>query len=313
LKKPIYAYFDFDDTLLDGDSILFWLRFYYKRRPMMRVFQIANYVGLLLIVFRVIDSHRLKRIFLWPCAFEKQEQLVSLAQAFVMEDLAWRFHRPVLERLWTHYRMGHQVVLISASATFYLGYLRALLPPVQILGTEMIFPQSGFRFPKFVAGNLRGENKIVLLRQLGWVPADMPSFSYSDHNHDIPLLKLARFATCVRPTQKLRQFAQTHGWTVWEWKELLPNWKHKLNKVGLMLLTIEIFPAPKPFAVQADAGSDSATTLRLLPLPGHISTRKPDEVFAHHEAAINAMLAQSSQARSASGDGTQIMPGFAAF
>jgi hypothetical protein len=70
VSSPVTAFFDFDGTHIEGDSILYWQRYYYARRPWMRVFQIANAAGILLLAARVDSSHTLKRVFLWPLAFE---------------------------------------------------------------------------------------------------------------------------------------------------------------------------------------------------------------------------------------------------
>ncbi len=159
--SQVHAFFDFDDTLLSGDSILYWLRFYYGKRPARRVFQIANGMGLLLLGLRLIDSHMLKRIFLMPMGLETPEELDRLAAEFVKDDLGKRFHIPVLQRLWTHHLLGHKVVILSASGAFYLRHLKAFLPMADIQGTELIWPANGFGIPRYRAGNLRGENKIA--------------------------------------------------------------------------------------------------------------------------------------------------------
>lgn len=251
----VHAFFDFDDTLLSGDSILFWLRYYYRRRPWRRVFQAANWAGLILFAFRLIDSHTLKRIFLLPMGLEDPEALDRMAADFVREDLSHRFHVPVLQRLWTHHLLGHKVVIVSASATFYLRHLKAFLPMADIQGSEMIWPKGGFGIPKYRDGNLRGENKLARLKALGYAEAGPGSFAYSDHQHDRFLLAFAQFPICTRPTRKLRRLAARSGWPVMDWPDPDPAalpavWdptripppagsdaKVKLRKLGLLVLS----------------------------------------------------------------------------
>lgn len=216
--SQVHAFFDFDDTLLNGDSILFWLRYYYRNRPYRRVFQLANWAGLVLFSLRLIDSHTLKRIFLMPMGLEDPAELDRLAAAFVREDLAARFHVPVLRRLWTHHLLGHKIVIISASGTFYLRHLKAFLPMADILGTELIW-QKGIGIPRYVDGNLRGENKIKRLKALGYGEAGSLAFAYSDHQHDRFLLRFAEFPVCTRPTSKLRRMAKDNGWPVMDWPD----------------------------------------------------------------------------------------------
>ncbi len=234
----VHAFFDFDDTLLSGDSILYWLRFYYRHRPRRRVFQLANWIGLALVSLRLIDSHTLKRIFLMPMGYEPPAELDRLAADFVREELAGRFHIPVLRRLWTHHLLGHKVVILSASATFYLKHLKTFLPMADIQGSDLIWPERGFALPRYKDGNLRGENKLKRMRELGYGPAQPLSFAYSDHQHDRFLLAFSEFPVCVRPTGKLRKLAADKGWPVMDWEETgkLPRWRVLLAKFGLLVL-----------------------------------------------------------------------------
>lgn len=232
----VHAFFDYDGTLVEGDSILYWLRYYYARRPSRRVFKFAGLVGLGLISVRLISSHTLKRIFLWPMAFEKPAVLDALAADFVREDLSRRFHGPVLDRLWAHDRLGHKTVVISASGIFYLRHLAPWFPPSTVLlGTEMEWGTGALRLPRYRGGNLRGENKIKRLRDLGFARAGASGFAYSDHHHDIPLLEFVDFPECVRPTAKLRAVARERGWPIREWPRVRAVWKLKLEAFFLLL------------------------------------------------------------------------------
>jgi HAD superfamily phosphoserine phosphatase-like hydrolase len=234
--SSVTAFFDYDGTLIEGDSILFWQRYYYARRPWMRVFQVAGWVGIGLLAARVIDSHALKRVFLWPLAFEKPAALDAMARDFVREDLATRFHGPVLARLWAHHRLGHRTVVISASGTFYLRHLAEFFPPGgTLLGTEMAWRGGALRFPGYEGGNLRGANKIRRLRGLGFADAGKGGFAYSDHHHDIPLLEFVDHPHCIRPTRRLEALARERGWPVWEWPRARPKWKLKAEAAMLLL------------------------------------------------------------------------------
>lgn len=234
--SSVHAFFDFDDTLLAGDSILYWMRYYYRKRPARRFFLAANWIGLFLFVLRVISSHSLKRIFLWPMAFETPAALDKLSRDFVREELAFRFNEPVLRRLWAHHALGHRIWIISASASFYLRHLKDLLPMAEIEGTEVALDRGLLRFPRYRYGNLRGANKIARLHALGFGNEAPFSFAYSDHHHDEFLLRFAEFAFAVRPTRKLRRMARKNGWPIMDWPRERPAWKVKLEKLKLLVL-----------------------------------------------------------------------------
>jgi HAD superfamily phosphoserine phosphatase-like hydrolase len=256
LPQPLpTAFFDYDGTLIEGDSILYWQRYYYARRPLRRVFQLANLAGLVLLAARLIDSHALKRVFLWPLAFEKPETLDALARGFVREDLAFRFHGPVLARLWAHHRLGHKTVVISASGIFYLKHLAEFFPPgCVLLGTGLEWEGGRLRFPRYRDGNLRGSNKIRRLRALGFATAGKGGYAYSDHHHDIPLLEFVEHPLCVRPTAKLETRARESGWPVWEWPRARARWKQGLEALCLLILAWapKVLAAPEELSVPDD-------------------------------------------------------------
>ncbi len=230
------AFFDFDGTLIEGDSILYWHRHYYARRPWMRPFQLAGWAGLILYGARLIDSHMLKRIYLWPLSFEKPDALDALGSGFVLGNLAHRFHGPVLARLWAHHRLGHRVVVISASGTFYLRHLADLMPPgTVVLGTEMQWGGGLLRLPSYRGGNLRGPNKIRRLRDLGFSGDGKGGFAYSDHPHDIPLLEFVDHPACIRPTRAMEAEAKRRGWPIREWPRARAAWKVKAEAACLLL------------------------------------------------------------------------------
>ena len=233
--SAVHAFFDYDGTLVEGDSILYWMRYYYSRRPGRRLFQLAHWAGLALYAGRFISSHTLKRVVLWPMAFEKPATLDALAAAFVRDDLAGRFHAPVLDRLWAHHRLGHKTIVISASGIFYLKYLAPFFPSdTLILGTEIKW-DGPLRFPVYNGGNLRGANKIKRLRDHGFAGAGASGFAYSDHQHDIPLLEFTEFPECVRPTSKLEKVARERGWPIRQWPRARALWKLKLEALCLVV------------------------------------------------------------------------------
>ncbi len=257
----VHAFFDFDDTLLDGDSILLWLRFYYNHRPARRIFQLLNWAGLILFGLRVVDGHTLKRIYLFPMGLERQPELDRLAEEFTRTVLAGRLHVPVLQRLWTHHLLGHKIVILSASATFYLRHLKAFFPMADIQGSELVWGQPPYRsLPKYRDGNLRGENKIKRLRTLGYGDKAPLSFAYSDHEHDRFLLAFSEFPFCVRPTNKLCQLATTQGWPIFDWPRNRPHWKARLEKLRLLLFAAG--PIEQP---HCDPIHEAATTREYAP------------------------------------------------
>ncbi len=231
-----YAFFDFDDTLYEGDSLLLWFRYYYRHRPWRRIFQIGNFLGFLLYSLRLIKAADLKRLFFLPMAYENSQTLHRLAKDFAEKELPKRFYPELMARLAKHTQNGDQIVIISASVELYLLYLQIHFPGAKLLGSKMIFPKGLWRLPYYEQGNLKGQNKITRLQSM----ADMPRkgnncYAYSDSISDEPLLRFAEHAIVVEPDTSLRLLAEKKGWEKITIQCLRPRWRRRLEKLRLLL------------------------------------------------------------------------------
>lgn len=218
------ALFDFDDTVLAGDSILYFLRFYYAQRPGRRFFQVFSWMGLLLKGIGILSSSNLKRIFLLPLSYENPAERERLARDFVHREIPRHFYRELLWRLSLHRKAGHAVVIISASVTFYLRYLEDLFPAARILGTAMEFPDKGpWRLPRYETVNCKGAHKLDKLdRALGPRWRERADFGYSDHVSDSPLLEACARAFVIEPGKRMRERAKEKGWALMPVRALHP-------------------------------------------------------------------------------------------
>lgn len=229
------VFFDFDDTLIAGDSILYWKRYYFICKPARRIFQFVSVLGIFLFLLRIIDSLALKKIFLMPLCYESQKEIENLSKEFVRREIFPRLYPEILNQLKEHLEFGQRVVIISASPIFYLKYLKELLPEVRIIGTEFEFEGNGiFRFPKFSSkwGNMKGQTKVDFISSDPKEPKDGKGcFGYSDSHADLPLLNFVEYPTVVCPTRKLKKHAEKNSW-----KTLLPQTSPKALTKNLMKL-----------------------------------------------------------------------------
>ena len=118
-----WAFFDFDDTLVRGDSILLWRKYYYQKKPLKRIFQIVDTLAVLLHILRIIDSQTLKRFFFIPVSYETSTEINRLAEDFVREKLVPLLYSDIVDLVFAHHKLGHGIVIISASSQFYLKFL----------------------------------------------------------------------------------------------------------------------------------------------------------------------------------------------
>lgn len=234
------AYYDFDDTLIHGDSILYWNRFLYQRVPKLKPFFILQWMGILLWLCGIIKSTGLKRLMLMPGAYLAPSLREELAREFGEKVLPFYVFPDVLSTLNSHKAEGRRIVILSASGDFYLKHIRSWTGADHIEGTTMLFPSKGWwRLPSYEVGNFKGISKVKLLDSLpDLFPKDEETWGYSDHHSDQYLLNWVKTPFCVAPNKKLRHLA--HGRN---WKILTPFFPHKklrskrdrLERLGLML------------------------------------------------------------------------------
>lgn len=210
------AYYDFDDTIIHGDSILYWSRFVYQRYPKIRLLFWIQWIGILLWLIRVINSTQLKCLMLMPTAYLSTKERQTLAQEFGEKVLPFHAFPDILNQLKNHQIEGHRVVILSASGDFYLKYIQSWTGADVVVGTTILFPETGFfRFPRYQIGNFKGVQKTRLLdSEPELFPKEEESWGYSDHHSDQYLLKWVKYAHCVAPNRKLNKIASKHKWKV---------------------------------------------------------------------------------------------------
>lgn len=250
MKKDI-IYYDFDDTLIPGDSILYWKRFYFKKRPKMRIFQLLSLIGILGFILRFINSETLKKIFLIPICYESRDSLESLAKDFVQEELIPRLYEDVLDQLTRQCEESNKVVIISASPYFYLKHLSKHLVGVKIVGTKLEFPNKGlFRYPKFSSkwGNMKGQNKVnfILSDEIANYTGSR-TYGYSDSTADLPLLNFVDIPTVINPDQKLRKKALKNKWKIMMPKDAPSSFESNFMKILTLILDAGYWPKKSNF------------------------------------------------------------------
>jgi len=242
--KNITHYFDFDDTLIPGDSILYWKKFYFMKRPKMRIWQIFTWLSLSAYLFRFIDALNLKQVFLMPTCYESKEERENLAKEFVKKEIIPRLYPDMISQLKRKMMNSENIVVISASPIFYLKYLKEYFPGIKIVGTEFDFPQNGIlRIPRFSTkwGNMKGKTKVKFILQNLHKPIPnicSKSFGYSDSGADIPLLDFVDTPVSINPNRKLRKKAQECGWKIYIPQKAPSELKNNIMKIFSLLFDI---------------------------------------------------------------------------
>ena len=178
--KQKFAFFDFDDTLIHGDSGKALLIYYFKRHPL-SIFKLLKVV--------VLYPLYLLGIVEFPMDYLSDDEL----RDFYQSSLVPKYYSNVVDELKNKKEQGYMVYICSASIE---GYLRFCDLPVDgILGTKTKIVNGKYT-SRMIGKNCKNAEKVVrlniVLKQLGLEIDYDNSYAYSDSLHDIPMLKMVK-------------------------------------------------------------------------------------------------------------------------
>jgi HAD superfamily hydrolase (TIGR01490 family) len=212
---PVGAFFDVDNTLLHGASLMHLARAAYRLR-MVGVRDILRF-GWKALRFRrsgerlsVLDEVRDRGMVL--LAGQSADTLHQLARNVVarMHHRFWPETRALLRE---HLENGHRVWLLSATPDFLAAEIATALGATGGLGTPLEIVDGVFT-GRFAGPTMHSEEKAVSARRLmhehGLQPEDC--YAYSDSVNDLPLLTAVGTPVVVNPDRALAAHAASSGW-----------------------------------------------------------------------------------------------------
>lgn len=203
-----YALFDFDGTLIAGDSIVRFLRFARRRGAAgwghaARAAAWAAAYGL-----GLASAARAKEGALGFLAGRTQAQMQALAEAFCEEELMPRLRKQGVQTLCRLAQEGKSVLLLSASPSFYLDPLMRRLPLEGVIATRLHVEQ-GVYTGRLAGENCRGVQKPLRLAEYLAARGDTldyaASWAFGDSGGDWPMLQLCAHRVAVHPRRSLRK------------------------------------------------------------------------------------------------------------
>lgn len=187
--KQKFAFFDFDDTLIHGDSGKALLIYYLKKHPL-SVFRLLKVVVTFpLSLIGLVKFQTVKSAWLFPMDKLSDAQLNDFYQTCLVP----KYYSNVVDELKNKKENGYLVYICSASIE---GYLRFCDLPVDgILGTKTKIIDGKYT-STMIGNNCKNDEKVVrlneVIRDLN-VEIDYDhSYAYSDSTHDIPMLKMVK-------------------------------------------------------------------------------------------------------------------------
>ena len=196
------ALFDFDGTLLAGDSIVWWLRFCVRKGIAPRRQWLKAGAGYILQRFRPSQVTLAKQMSLSYLKGRTVREMDALAEEFMQQEIRKRLYPDAVREMRKLSEEGFRIIVITASPSVYMRMLPVLLPVHTVLATPCL--ETDGRYTGKVGPNCRGEQKIV--RWDAWRDSRMQAVrAYGDSRSDLPMLRLAEEPCLVNADAKLKE------------------------------------------------------------------------------------------------------------
>ncbi|MBI5525691.1 MAG: HAD-IB family hydrolase [Deltaproteobacteria bacterium] len=212
----IAAFFDFDNTLLAGDSAKIGFKYLWGRGDVGAWF-IARIMARNFFYKRNLYSpERISRFALTFYAGRDITEYKAGAREYYETMLKPHIAPKVRERLDRHKGEGHVTALVTASVRYMLEPVVADLGMDHLLCTDLEMGPDGRPTGRPVEPICVCAGKVAHAKRLAEEQGiDLKkSYAYSDHHSDLPLLELVGHPVCVEPNRPLRKIATARGWEV---------------------------------------------------------------------------------------------------
>ena len=211
--EPIkLAIFDFDGTLIKGDSIVSYL----KLARHLKAISLPRFLGILLraplYALGVLSDAAYKSYALSFYASLSPERKVALDRVFTDEFLLPNLFRQGKSALEAKKQEGYLVLLLSASTENYMQYVAKALSADGLICTRLDENAK-------VILNCKGENKVTLLQEYlkkNELEADWDSScAFGDSKSDLHVMNLVGNPIIVNGKRKLKKAAPQYPQVHW--------------------------------------------------------------------------------------------------
>jgi HAD superfamily hydrolase (TIGR01490 family) len=213
--STVAALFDYDGTLIRGDSTLLLLLFAVKRYPraMGTLAALAGNLPQFLAGWKSRDE--IKVVSLGSLRYVPPAQRDEFFHEFHQRWLRPRVLPEAVKRLAWHREQGHLLVMVSASIDLYLKEAARDLGMDHLVCSRAILEPA----PRLLGPNCRGQEKVRRLREEPFAQGIRwdKSWAYGDSLADGPLLELCGHPIAVRPSRSLSRRARREGWPILRW------------------------------------------------------------------------------------------------
>ena len=204
MQTKALAIYDFDGTMLDGDSIVRYIAYAIKQgyeSPWSIFRQAVNAVSVLSGLKSIVSGKSSALKFLKYMDPDLQEEF---NRSFCREVLVPRLYPKAIKSMKRHHEEGCHILLVSASPDIYLQYMKEFLPIDKVLASPT--EPDGI-----VSSSTRGAKKVR--RVENWAKEQsfevdwQASWAFGNSIHDLPIMHLCGRPVCINPTRRMRKMA----------------------------------------------------------------------------------------------------------
>lgn len=205
MPQQALAIFDFDGTMLSGDSIIRYIAYAMKRgyEPWYKL--PARLLQGLIAVCGLMPAQKGKSLALSFLSRMAQQERENFNRDFCRLHLLPRLYPKAVQRMRRHREEGCRVLLVSASPDIYLRPLQGDLPIDALLASPT--DKDGR-----VSSSTRGQEKVRRVKD--WAarqPFEIDwehSFAYGNSANDLPVMRLCGHPVCINPSRKMKKRAK---------------------------------------------------------------------------------------------------------
>ncbi len=191
MEKIKIALFDIDHTLTSMDSFFLFVFYVLGKHPYTIIFLPFLFIVVLLRLFSIIDTTKLKSFTLLLIKDMDMDKLDRFSRQFVKSTVLKHIKSGVKEEIEKYRKDGYKIVLATASFEFYIKYIAEYFEADYFFGTKIV-TKNGRPLAKIDGKNCKRGEKIV--RILAVIPRESidkeSSVGFSDSLVDLPFLEI---------------------------------------------------------------------------------------------------------------------------
>lgn len=204
MHKQALALFDFDGSMIAGDSIIPFLRYAIRSGRLSALDLPMQLINALLGLWGLKAADEAKSRALRFLGSMDAADITPFCLRFCQDELMPGLYPKALDRLEQHRREGLRLLLISASPDIYLRHMGPLMGFDAVLASPT--NEQGQ-----VISNTRGEQKPLRLqawlKEQGLAADYAASYAYGDSASDLPLMQLCGHPVMVNPKRAMQRAA----------------------------------------------------------------------------------------------------------